>query len=79
MPLDNGRIASLLAREGASARGHLALALKRASRSALLWPDEAADLIAAGRPLTELQGIGPNLVYRHHRPYQRLEDRPGAG
>ena len=61
MPLDNGRIASLLAREGASARGHLALALKRASRSALLWPDEAADLIAAGRPLTELQGIGPNL------------------
>jgi histidinol phosphatase-like PHP family hydrolase len=61
MPLDNGRIASLLAREGASAHGHLALALKRASRSALLWPDEAADLIAAGRPLTELQGIGPNL------------------
>lgn len=61
MPLDNGVIASLLAREGANARGHLALALKRASRSALLWPDEAADLVAVGRPLTDLQGIGPNL------------------
>jgi Histidinol phosphatase and related hydrolases of the PHP family len=61
MPLDNGRIASLLAQEGATARGHLALALKRASRSALLWSEEAADLVATGRPLTELQGIGPNL------------------
>ena len=60
--LDNGRIASLLACEGANARGHLALALKRASRNALLWPDEATDLIATGRPLTELQGIGPNLA-----------------
>jgi histidinol phosphatase-like PHP family hydrolase len=61
IPLDNGRIAILLAREGASAGGHFALALKRASRSALLWPEEAADLAATGRPLTELQGIGPNL------------------
>ena len=60
-PVDNGLIASLLAREGANARGHLALALKRASRGALLWPDEAADLVATGRPLTDLQGIGPNL------------------
>ena len=62
MALDNGRIASLLAGEDANTRGHLALALKRAARSALLWPDEAADLIATGRPLTELQGIGPNLA-----------------
>jgi histidinol phosphatase-like PHP family hydrolase len=60
-PLDNARIASLLAREGASARGHLALALKRASHTALLWPEEAADLEATDRLLTELQGIGPNL------------------
>jgi histidinol phosphatase-like PHP family hydrolase len=61
IPLTNGRIASLLAREGVRAHGHLALALKRASRSALLWPEEAADLVATGRPLTELEGIGPNL------------------
>jgi putative hydrolase len=61
VPLTNGRIASLLAREGDSAHGHLALALKRASRSALLWPEEIADLVATGRPLTELEGIGPNL------------------
>jgi histidinol phosphatase-like PHP family hydrolase len=61
IPLTNGRIASLLAQEGVGAQGHLALALKRASRNALLWAEEAADLIAAGRPLTELEGIGPNL------------------
>jgi histidinol phosphatase-like PHP family hydrolase len=61
IPLNNGRIASLLAREAASAHGHLALALKRASRNALLWPEEAADLLATGRALSELEGIGPNL------------------
>ena len=61
VPLDNAQIASLLAREGVSAHGHLALALKRASRSALLWPEEAAELLARGRALTELEGVGPNL------------------
>ena len=61
VPLNNGDIASLLAREGASAHGHFALALKRASRSALLWPEEAANLLATGRPLTELEGVGHSL------------------
>ena len=61
VPLDNAQIASLLAREGVSAHGHLALALKRASRSALLWPEEAAELLARGRALTGLEGVGPNL------------------
>jgi histidinol phosphatase-like PHP family hydrolase len=61
IPLDNSQIASLLAREGVDAHGHLALALKRAARSALLWPEEAAELLARGRALTELEGVGPNL------------------
>jgi putative hydrolase len=60
-PLDNGTIAVLLERESETASGHLGLALKRAARSALLWPEEASDLLAKGRSLTELQGIGSHL------------------
>jgi hypothetical protein len=60
-PPDNGRIAALLERESQTASGHFALALKRASRNALLWSEEASDLVAAGRSLIELQGIGPHL------------------
>ena len=37
-------------------------ALKRASRSAFLWPEEAADLAAAGRSLQELHGVGPFIA-----------------
>jgi putative hydrolase len=58
---DNGNIAVLLKRESDTAAGQLALALKRASRRALLWSEEASELLAIGRPLTELEGIGPHL------------------
>jgi histidinol phosphatase-like PHP family hydrolase len=51
----------LLERESDAAPGHLAVALKRASRSAFLWTEEASDLLAAGRSLTDLQGVGPHL------------------
>jgi histidinol phosphatase-like PHP family hydrolase len=60
-PLGNGRIAALLERESESASGHRALALKRASRSALLWSEEASELLRTGRSLTELPGVGPHL------------------
>ena len=60
-PLDNGMIAVLLERESETASGHLGLALKRAARGALLWPEEASDLLAQGRSLTELQGVGRHL------------------
>ena len=56
-PPDNCRIAALLRRESETATGHFALALKRASRSALIWPDEASDLVAAGRSLTDCKGL----------------------
>lgn len=36
-----------------------ARALRRAARAALTWPDEAAALLDAGRPLTELRMVGP--------------------
>jgi histidinol phosphatase-like PHP family hydrolase len=36
-------------------------ALRRASRKAFLWPEEAAQLVKQNRPLTELAGVGPSL------------------
>jgi putative hydrolase len=59
--LRNADLSQLLAAAASEASGHLAQALRRASRRALEWPEEAADLVAAGRSLTELNGIGPRL------------------
>ena len=44
-----------------SAKPPLQKALRRASRKAFLWPDEAATLVSEGRSLEELPGIGPSL------------------
>src|SRR2546421_8831610 len=60
-PLDNAAIAELLAVASASAKFPLQRALRRASRRAFLWPEEAAAIVAAGRSLTELSGVGPHL------------------
>jgi histidinol phosphatase-like PHP family hydrolase len=38
--------------------------LRRASRLALAWPTEAVELLHAGRPLTELPGVGPWIAGR---------------
>jgi putative hydrolase len=64
--LDNASIAELLSREAVAASGHLKLAFKRAARAAFRWPEEAAHIVAAGRSLTELEGIGPSLARRLH-------------
>jgi histidinol phosphatase-like PHP family hydrolase len=60
--LDNRSVAEQLAREAERVEGHLARALRRASRLALLWPQEASSLLARGETLTELPGIGPYLA-----------------
>lgn len=65
--LDNAAIAELLAREAENAEGHREMAFKRASREAFLWAEEAADLKAAGRSLTELDGVGPSITRRIHQ------------
>jgi putative hydrolase len=57
--LSNAGIAELLALEADEAEGVLRKAFKRASRAAFLWPEEAAGVVAGGRSLTELPGIGP--------------------
>ena len=52
-------IAELLAQQAQHETGVLSRAFRRAARSAFLWPEEAADLVAQNRSLTELRGIGP--------------------
>jgi histidinol phosphatase-like PHP family hydrolase len=44
-----------------SARQPLQKALRRASRKAFLWPEEAAQIVEQDRSLEELQGVGPSL------------------
>jgi histidinol phosphatase-like PHP family hydrolase len=60
-PLSNSAISELLALAAESASMPLQKALRRASRKALMWPEEAADIIREDRSLTELPGIGPSL------------------
>ena len=59
--LTNSDIAELLATEAETAKQPLQKALRRASRKAFLWPEEAAQLIHQERSLEELPGIGPYL------------------
>ena len=60
--LSNSDIAELLARKAETSSGILVRAFRRAARSAFLWPERAVDLVAAGRPLTELHGVGPFIA-----------------
>jgi len=60
--LPNTSIAELLAVASKSAPYPiLQKALRRASRRAFMWPEEAARLVDQGRSLTELAGVGPHL------------------
>jgi len=59
--LRNSAIAELLALAAEDAKMPLQKALRRASRKAFLWPDEASLLVEQGRSLTELPGVGPHL------------------
>jgi len=58
----NADLAELLSRKAESSEGILIRAFRRAARSAFLWPEQAADLAASGRPLTELHGVGPFIA-----------------
>jgi histidinol phosphatase-like PHP family hydrolase len=57
----NAEIAELLSREAEDAPYVTQRALRRAARSAFLWPEEARDLISEGRSLVELARVGPFL------------------
>jgi histidinol phosphatase-like PHP family hydrolase len=60
--VSNADLAELLARNAETSSGMLVRAFRRAARSAFLWPERAWDLHAAGRPLTELHGVGPFIA-----------------
>lgn len=60
--LNNAQLAELLIIESANHAENKLRAYSRAARKAFLWGEEAADIVAAGRPLTELEGIGPYLA-----------------
>jgi histidinol phosphatase-like PHP family hydrolase len=65
-PLTNAQLAELLWRAGDEESDHRRRALHRASRAARMWPDEAADLAASDRSLTELRAVGPWVAARMH-------------
>jgi histidinol phosphatase-like PHP family hydrolase len=70
--LSNTDIAELLAQQAERETGILSRAFRRAARSALLWPENAADLVAHNRQLTELRGIGPFIA----KQIRRWIDKP---
>jgi histidinol phosphatase-like PHP family hydrolase len=61
VPLSNGKLSELLALESEhhTQGSNKEKALRRASRLALFWPEEAYRLAEQDRPLTELQSVGP--------------------
>jgi putative hydrolase len=59
--VDNGFLAEALAHEAENAKGHTQKAFRRAARAALLWPEDAVDIVDRGESLTTLPGIGPFL------------------
>jgi putative hydrolase len=60
--LTNAEIAELLAVESQSCRPPAQRALRRASRRAFLWDEEAIALVRSRRPLAELSGVGPYIA-----------------
>jgi len=60
--LHNSDIAELLAIESEAAKMPAKKALRRASRRALMWEEEVADILNQGRKLTELESVGPYIA-----------------
>ena len=58
-PLDNAALSELLVRAATDEQDHRRRALDRASKAAWTWSEEAADVAASGRSLTELSSVGP--------------------
>jgi histidinol phosphatase-like PHP family hydrolase len=70
--LSNTEIAELLARKAERESGILSRAFRRAARSAFLWPEEVAEVVAQNRSLTELRAVGPFI----ERQIRRWIDKP---
>jgi histidinol phosphatase-like PHP family hydrolase len=70
--LSNADIAELLARQAERESGVVSRAFRRAARSAFLWPENAVDLVAQNRSLTELRAVGPFM----EKQIRRWIDKP---
>ena len=64
--LHNGDIGALLLQAAAEQEGHRRLALERAAKEAWRWSEEAADVAASGRSLTDLTSVGPWVARQIH-------------
>ena len=62
--LTNGEIGELLWNARRDEQDHRRRALERASRASRFWTQEVAELVSAGRSLTELQTVGPWVAER---------------
>ena len=60
--LTNAQIAELLAQEAVRVKMPAEKALRRASRRAFFWAEEAAEICRQQRPLTELTAVGPYIA-----------------
>jgi histidinol phosphatase-like PHP family hydrolase len=59
IPPDNSLFAEWLCREAEQASYPLQRAFRAAGRAAFLWPEEVSAMVAQGRSLTALRGVGP--------------------
>lgn len=71
-PVTNRQLAELFAVAAASEKDQRQRAMRRAARRALMWPEEAWRIVAEGRKLTELAGVGPWIA----RQLQAWLDEP---
>jgi histidinol phosphatase-like PHP family hydrolase len=62
--LTNGDLGELLWSAAREETDHRRRALERASRASRFWPEEAGEIAASGRPLTELRAVGPWVAAR---------------
>jgi len=62
--LTNGDLGELLWSAAREETDHRRRALERASRASRFWPEEAGEIAASGRPLTELRSVGPWVAAR---------------
>ena len=58
MSVSNRQVSELAAVAAGDYEGNKQRALRRCSHVALMWAEEAADLLLQDRPLTELEGVG---------------------
>jgi len=62
--LSNADLGDLLWNASRDEKDHRRRALERASRASRFWPEEAFEIVGTGRPLTELNAVGPWVAER---------------